>query len=417
MNESELAVICCLLGDLQGMGDAYVLEPYMFKSPVLGKIFGEMKACYDAGEPADVVTLRNRVADDEATRDGFMSAVKQAACMGVLPVEVKHYVKVVASEYKARRLEDIIYGMRANPAEIDSQITTLISELDGLGQGAKETQTGKDLVDAYAGDLFTPNRKVGIKLGYEELDGLLQGLDGGNMVIIAARPSVGKSALVAEISLNVARSGKRVGIYSLEMTNEDLYERMLAHESGISIQRIRKAQSMLTGEDRMIDEGNQSIRSMPIVLCDHMRKVSQIQNNARREKLDMVVIDYAQLLEPESYYRGNRTAEVGQISHSVKWMAKRLDIPVILLAQLNRTSESTKEPTMGELRESGDFEQDADKIILLWNKDDTRTVKGVKVDKNRQGEVGKVEMRFDGAVMRFVETDGWEDDDGDNPFK
>ena len=141
---------------------------------------------------------------------------------------------------------------------------------------------------------------------------------------------------------------------------------------------------------------------------------------------DIIIIDYMQLLKAETTYRGNRAAEVGEISRAIKNLAMELNIPIIALSQLNRVSEmkDTKEPTMAELREAGNIEQDASVIILLWNLNaDDKTKKGCKVEKNRQGNTGKVVMRFNGDLMKFEETDEtvkeaseWKSLDDDNPF-
>ena len=140
----------------------------------------------------------------------------------------------------------------------------------------------------------------------------------------------------------------------------------------------------------------------------------------------VIIIDYLQLLKAESTYRGNRAAEVGEISRAIKNLAMELNIPIIALSQLNRVSEmkETKEPTMAELREAGNIEQDASVIMLMWNLDsDDRTKKGCKIEKNRQGNTGKVVMRFNGDLMKFEETNEtvkeaseWKSLNDDNPF-
>jgi replicative DNA helicase len=141
---------------------------------------------------------------------------------------------------------------------------------------------------------------------------------------------------------------------------------------------------------------------------------------------DIIIIDYLQLLKADNTYRGNRAAEVGEISRAIKNLAMELNIPIIALSQLNRASmgRDDKEPTMSELREAGNIEQDASVIMLLWNIDENdKSKKGCKIEKNRQGECGKIVMRFNGDTMRFEETDedfksasGWSKADDDNPF-
>ena len=144
------------------------------------------------------------------------------------------------------------------------------------------------------------------------------------------------------------------------------------------------------------------------------------------ENYDIIIIDYLQLLKADTTYRGNRAAEVGEISRAVKNLAMELNIPVIALSQLNRTTEmgTNKEPTMAELREAGNIEQDASVIMLLWNLDENdRSKKGCKIEKNRQGECGKVVLKFNGDLMKFQETNEsvqeakeWKSSKEDNPF-
>ena len=146
---------------------------------------------------------------------------------------------------------------------------------------------------------------------------------------------------------------------------------------------------------------------MDILISSGAKSVSEIRNECRHQELDCIIIDYLQLVKADIRYQ-SRASEVGAISKAIKALAMELNIPIIALSQLNRVSEirETKEPTMGELREAGDIEQDASIIILLWNLD-TEDIcrKGLKVDKNRQGELGKIVYRFDGGEMKFIETD------------
>ncbi len=316
-------------------------------------------------------------------------------------------------------LGDILSLHQINGSNVDDTIAELTKKLEGMQQVTTSgIMTASQMVDEFASQRFIPTRNQGMATGYKELDNILQGIDGGDMCIIAARPSVGKSALSTEIAINAAKSGKRVVLFNLEMSSEQVYDRLIAHESGIDLRRIRRALEFLGDEKERYERGNQSIKDMgdKMIVVDSINKVSEMTPYLKKVKADLAVIDYAQLIVPESSYRGNRYAEVGAISHSIKTMAKKLNIPIILLAQLNRVSQMSKdnEPTMSELREAGDFEQDASQIILVWNKTEDRRIKGVKVDKNRQGEVGKILMEFVGEGMTFRPTDDYEEEE--TPF-
>ena len=227
-------------------------------------------------------------------------------------------------------------------------------------------------------------------------------MDKGDVVLVAARPAVGKTAFATQIALNTSKT-HCTALISLEMTNEQLYDRIIASESGIELNRIRRACNTNSTEWDIFESANESLGKKKLVLVDDITTVSEMYMFLKRKGAEIAVIDYAQLIKPESRYKGNRYAEVGDISHGIKQMAKKLNIPIVLLTQLNRVADETKEPTMAEIRESGDFEQDASVIILLWNKTEDKKEKGVKVDKNRNGETGKITLNFDGRVMKFTE--------------
>ena len=142
-----------------------------------------------------------------------------------------------------------------------------------------------------------------------------------------------------------------------------------------------------------------------IVVTTGSQTIATIRNECKNKGYDLVIIDYLQLIKPEGRYRGNRFAEVGEISHAIKALATDLEMPVVVLSQLNRASvgREDKEPSMSELRESGDIEQDASEILLLWNIDEDGRRKGCKIEKNRQGKTGRVEMIFNGDLMKFEE--------------
>jgi replicative DNA helicase len=212
--------------------------------------------------------------------------------------------------------------------------------------------------------------------------------------------------------IHLAMEGVSSVMFSLEMSLGEIYNRLAAYESGISQSRIQRSTSFNGMEPKYFDAGNEALRVLGkrMTFYDDLYTVPEMRRASKG--YEVVIIDYAQLIKPTGSYKGNRYAEVGEISHSLKRMAKELNVAVVLLAQLNRVSESTgtKEPNMSEIRESGDFEQDASQIILLWNLEEDGKTKGVKIAKNRHGERGKTRLTFDGAVNKFF------GDITDNPF-
>ena len=403
--QTEKAIIGSLLTQPELIEEVYNLSPEMFTDANLGKMFYEIKSSHDRGIKADEITLIDSLGDsipEEILNPLIMDCMSGNFFSG----NIKEYSAVMQKEYAARKLNEFIDHTTVSGKNIDEIVPLLSGVIENVSVGGSKSETAADVVERCAKDFFNENRRQGIPLGYKNVDNILQNLDGGDMCIIAARPSVGKSAITTEIALNIAKKGFRVGMFNLEMLNDQVYQRLIAHESGIELRRIRRALNFLGDEKSKFDKGNEKLKALKdkLILIDDCRKVSEMSKIIKTKKMDIAIIDYAQLIESESDYKGNRYAEVGAISHSVKKMAMKNNIPIILLAQLNRRSEQTetKEPTMGELREAGDFEQDASQVILLWNLDEERKRKGVKIDKNRQGETGKTELIFDGRTMRFT---------------
>ena len=240
------------------------------------------------------------------------------------------------------------------------------------------------------------------------MDECLGGLEGGDVIVIGARPAVGKSAFVTQILTNMGIQGKRVLLYNLEMTNKQMYERLVSRQSGIMMNRIRQGKAFLGDEKERFQKANTELKRLDVWISSGVKSVGEIRRECQHMGADCIIIDYLQLIKTERHY-ANRVSEVGDISKAIKSLAMELNRPIIVLSQLNRASEGrqTKEPTMSELRESGDIEQDASVVMLLWNlSEENERYKGVKVEKNRQGKTAKFQMEFVGEEMSFKEAEG-----------
>jgi replicative DNA helicase len=244
-----------------------------------------------------------------------------------------------------------------------------------------------------------------IKTGFEKFDKCIRGLEKGEMIVIGARPSAGKSAFTTQIICNIAETKKRIGYFNLEMGNEQIYDRTLARYSKIELDRIQNAKYFLNDEEGKFNKANEKLETYDnVMVISKTCSLSDVKSICRQKKFDVVIIDYLQLVKPTRYYE-NKAAEVGEISKQIKGLAMELKIPIVALSQMNRKVKSTDEPSMSELRESGNIEQDASIIALLWNLNEEGTLKGLKVDKNRQGTTFKETLKFEGALMTFTETD------------
>jgi replicative DNA helicase len=290
------------------------------------------------------------------------------------------------------------------------------------------------ILNAYAS--LTTDKCLGLSTGYDELDKLLDGLRKGNLIILAGRPAMGKTTFALNIVANLCKAGKKVVFYSLEMTQEEIYQKLITRESKISpveakSQVIRDKQTknntLFSDEVRTFKEkesrafwtrlqlGMDDVSKWHLDILDQcnselrdIRLSAKIQ--AKRKDVDLIVIDYLQLMSDKGHE--SRVAEVTAISKGLKNLAKELEIPILALAQLNRNVEkqTNKRPTKADLRESGSIEQDADKIILIY-RDDYYAKNGkpyteLIVDKTRMGKNGTALVEFFPAISRFEDYKG-----------
>ncbi len=427
---AEQNVIGALLVNQDKISEIYdILKPEMFTSELLGRIYHEFLKGYDNHYSVNLIVLEQKIRDDKFQHGVVLNTVRQIMNNSVTSAGIGSYAKVIVNDYKASRLNKFLSTLKATPNNYLSLIKEITEEIDVLNESRKSKSKTLAQVTKENKDKYFRERDIQpINLGFQKLDDLLGGLEGGDMIVIGARPAVGKSAFVTQITSYLAKNGKRVGFYNLEMQDKQVYERFVVSESGIGLTRLRRAKSFLGDEKERFDKANETLeKAENIVLSTGSKSMSEIRNESRHMEYDIIIIDYLQLLKSDTRYRGNRTAEVGDISKSIKALAMELNIPIIALSQMNRVSEmrDTKEPTMAELREAGDIEQDASIIILMWNLDqDDRSRKGCKIEKHRQGQTGKVVLNFNGNLMRFVETDesikeasNWKTaDDMETPF-
>ena len=406
---AEKTVIGCLLMDNKELYQIYdLLKPDMFQDPVLKEIYREIVKLYDIGQPANLVTITQAVESETYTREYIAQVLRDCSLLPYTSTELKSYAESVVRDYKADVFRNILTRTQVTAAGVEYQIADTIQELEALKRSEKnKSKKLTALVSEYQDQYFQEQKEEKLYTGFSKLDEITGGLEGGDVIVIGARPGVGKSAFTSQIILEMAKAGKRIGFYNLEMSEKQVYERLLSNQSGIRLNRIRRAIQFLGDEKERFESANQMLGKMDILISSGTKSVSEIRNECRHQELDCIIIDYLQLVRADTRYQ-SRASEVGAISKAIKALAMELNVPIIALSQLNRTSEmrETKEPTMGELREAGDIEQDASIIILLWNLDnEDKTRKGLKVDKNRQGEIGKIVYRFDGNEMRFQETE------------
>ena len=408
MNAEEKGVIGCVLIDNNSLYDVYnKLKPEMFASEFAQDCYAEMIAMYDRGENVNILSLSQALENRKLDPDDIRTCLKDCISSAPTSVMMKSYADSVIKMWRSRKAKELFYHISFAPKDIDNTISEVLARLEEL-QGNKEVRSKslKQIVKENRDNYF--NENVGknlVKTGFYKLDDCLGGLEGGDITVIGARPGVGKSAIVTQIIGQMAKKGYRVGYFNLEMNESQVYERFVSRLAELSLTRVRRAKSFLGGEEEAFNKANEEMAGYDVIISTGSKSVSEVKAESRHQRFDVIVIDYLQLIKADSRY-ANRASEVGDISKSIKGLASELHVPIILLSQLNRVSEhnETKEPTMAELRESGDIEQDASNIILMWNvSDKNRSFKGLKVEKQRQGETMKEGLQFDGEHMSFRE--------------
>ena len=252
----------------------------------------------------------------------------------------------------------------------------------------------------------------GLPTNFIDLDNTLSGLQDGNLVIIAARPSMGKSSLALNIATSLAKEKKTVAFFSLEMTKEELVQRVLFSEAKVASGDARKGQLGPEKWSRVVEAAS-TVNTMPLYFDDaSVITVTDIRAKSRRLKasrgLDLIVVDYIQLMQGNS--GDNRQQEIAEISRNLKNLARELKVPIIALSQLNRAAEARedKRPRLGDLRESGAIEQDADIVMMIYRDDyynpatEKPGVAEINIVKNRSGSTGKVDLYFSKEYTQFT---------------
>lgn len=395
------------------------VSPEMFESPVYGQIFELCQEWEKTGSEINALKIAQAITTDYVTIEDANKILADTIDSRDASASDEFCCKEIRKKYRARKANEILAHISVNSGNVDSLLEELTADFDSLkeSEGAKAVRMS-DLVK-YQGDYFKEKETV-YDTGISSIDDNIGSFDRGDLIIIAARPAVGKSALAFQMARRFGRKGLKTGYFNLEMTAKQLYERAIAGTSEINMKRIRNATNFLNDEKAKFDKGNDLLsQESNLYIYEGSFRVKDIKAEQMINRYDAIFVDYLQLIRPDKA-RSNRREEVADISKGLKRIAMDYNIPVFALSQLNRASElnKDKEPSMAELREAGDIEQDASTILMLWNpnKEDF-TTKKLKVEKGRQTGNSRQELKFDGSKMLFYE-EGFEEaaDDMDIPF-
>ncbi|MEK4374571.1 replicative DNA helicase [Bacillus sp. FSL L8-0533] len=406
------------------------LKPQHFYRQQNQSIFKTLQELDKNGEPIDLVAIIEHVGRENIKSIGGREYLSGLMNTAATTSRQSFFENVIIEYWQKREIAKIAADLKESSKSEDTSqviqegISSLMSLEDATGSD-DDGSINNDLVEIYQ-ELETPKGDItGMPSGFTELDRMTSGFQRQELIIIAARPSVGKTAFCLNVAknfmdspINLNKSGA-VGIFSLEMGRKSLLKRMASSIGNINAQSIR-ASNLNVDEWSSLSKVNGVLDSAALRIFDQPgMTVNDIWAKARKMKREfegkdmMIIIDYLQLIVGNPVHRGNRTAEIGEISRMLKQMARELDIAVIALSQLSRGVEQRQEkrPMMSDIRESGQIEQDADVIGFLYRDDyydkesENKNIIEVIIAKQRNGPVGTVSLAFIKEFGKFVNLD------------
>ena len=391
------------------------LRPEMFDPQYrLGSIYSSILSMVENGKDINPVSVVNNNYSKFSNKD-FESIVVKCIAETNDPSYIftptNHLVESIMEDWKARCTAELLHKFEGkvtpkNYKDVLADFKTMTEEFED--NKTTEVVSMAELVDECMPTFFTKDKPKLLNTGFPTLDKALGGAEPGDVMCIAARPGQGKTALTMQLIDYYAKQGMKIGLYSLEMMKRQIFARYMAYFSEMKLSRIRMADEFTGNEQQMYERAAAEMRQMGLDIVFEKTQVEDIVSSAKYRNYDVIVIDYLQLLSSRKSFN-QRNDEVAHISRTVKNLAKTLNIPIIVLSQLNRASASgheLAEPTLSQIRESGAIEQDVSIALMIWDDNKEGTVKNLKIFKNRQGSAnGSVKLNFDGDHMRFYESD------------
>jgi replicative DNA helicase len=392
------------------------LEPDDFYVPAHQAIFEAIVDLYNANQPIDALTvsdaLHRKGELDRIGGAGYLSDVMDAVPTAS---NIEYYAGIVEEHGLRRRLIHAGGVLGDLAIMTDEEISVVLDQAEQTVLRVAERRVGDGLVPMSPllhGALETieemearGSELTGLATGFRDLDKKLGGLQAANLVVVASRPSMGKSTLVSNIATNVAMTGGTVAIFSLEMSREEIVQRLLCSTGRVDSMKLRTGQLGPQLWQKVVHAASKMYQ-IPVYIDDSPQlTVTDIRAKSRRLRrahgLQLIIIDYLQLMQ--GLARENRQQEIAEISRSLKNLARELDVPILAVSQLNRSLESRedKRPRLGDLRESGAIEQDADIVMFIYRHEyyhpeaqDAKGLAEVIVAKHRSGSTGMVQMTF-----------------------
>lgn len=425
--EAEQSVLGCLMLDKDAIFQiADILKPADFYKPVHQFVYQAMLELYEKREPIDVLSLSNRLIEkkqlDEIGGHAYLTDLVNAVPTAAY---VKFYADIISRKALLRRLIDSAAKITQSAYEESEDVEVILDKAEQRIFGVSQKYVRQDfisikpmLAEAFErlDELHKGDGKLrGLPTGFYDLDNKLAGLQKADLIILAARPSYGKTSLALDIGRYIALHEKTpVGIFSLEMSKDQLVDRLLCNQGQVNLWKYRTGKLSAQGEDNDFSRISQAIDVLsqaPIYIDDSSAtSVMQMRAMARRLQADqglgLIIVDYLQLMEGKGE---SRVQEISNISRSLKGLARELNIPVLAISQLSRAVEARPDqvPRLSDLRESGSIEQDSDVVLFIHRKDrvnprtEQRNIVEIIIAKHRNGPIGAIQLYFNEDIVSF----------------
>lgn len=428
--ESEQALLGSIMLRPEALVDIMdILRPEAFYTDKHKTIFQAMVKLYEKREPIDLLTLSSKLKEaGELDRVGGMSYLTELVNTVPSSSNAEHYASIIAKKHTARRLIEAAEHISKISYDEEHEIDELLDKAEKKiyevtsknlsGQYVEMKDVLSEAMDRLDRLHKTKGEIRGVPTGFPDLDKKLSGLQNSDLIILAARPSVGKTSFALDIARNAAiRHGIPTAIFSLEMSTQQLVDRMLSAESKVDAWKLRTGNLSLEEEFGRITQALDPLSKAPLFIDDqaanNILKIRSVVRRLKHEKnLGLVVIDYLQLMTPtQSKNNDNVVQQITEISRSLKQLAKEFDVPVLALSQLSRAVEQRGgKPRLSDLRDSGSIEQDADVVMFIHREANDegggkKQITEILIEKHRNGPTGKIDLFFDGDKSSFMSVD------------
>lgn len=427
--DAEKAVLGALMAKAERMYDVSdILFPDSFYVEKHKIIYTALLQLFQKQEPLDVLSVKEKLrTSKQLERAGGASYLAEMVNGTPAVANAYHYAQLVQKTATLRKLiesaefiADLGFDESRDIEDVLDAAEKRVYEVSNASTTHKFVSMREELSEAWERieQLHkTPDQSRGVPSGFPALDNLLAGFQKSDLIILAARPSMGKTALALDFARHAAiRHQKPVGIFSLEMSSQQLVDRMLAAEARVDAWRLRTGKLSTDEEFSRVREGIERLSVAPVYMDDKpANTVLSMRSVARRMKrehgLELIIVDYLQLMTPTGKFAADSTVQqVTEISRSLKQLAREIEVPVIALSQLSRAVEQRRgKPRLSDLRDSGSIEQDADVVMFIHREDkmtdgesDRPNIAEILVEKHRNGAVGSVELYFDAQKTSFL---------------